>query len=934
MPSLQLLVSLWISNVRSKNQQAENVDENTADALENESPRNYRIEIEEEEEIIQDPRITGDSPSALDDAKHDAKTRRPQEKKGSLAKAGTVVKAPYEVSRRAFHATRKFILEPDKGLEEGYTPKYRYWPIISGCIVPFSILLEVPGLTEHWYNRTAGTQVIEYRSNPTILNVGLGLSMAFAVLANVCLLMRFLERRIKSATIASICFLICHDIINITALAIFGIAHRFDDGFTYSQAYWVTFASTITSLVVTATLIIDYWRTPNFAKSGSGLTRKQRSLVIIVMILLTYLGFGALIYCFMIDIRFLDALYFVVCSSLTIGFGDIAPSTSGAKVFSIFYNTFGILNTGLAIAIARETIVESFQQSYRNRIHALALRRKVHREAHAQHHAIKHGLWVAAHNVNDHLPEGVNLPISNRPPQPPPSEPSPSEKSEINLEKKLAEKAEKIDPKLAEKRDSESSQNPGQQTDQRPSAKPRLSRTTTGDSVSINNAVSPTSRDAGQVVDDHREKVGREMKKIDNNLVSGFDEEEKEYIQFRQDMIDEESKEFQAKLWVSWGLFVVFWVLGGLIFKLSEKWSYGNAIYFCFTAFSTIGYGDISPRTGAGRVCFIAWSLLGVGTMTILISVLSEAYQSRYSTVIHNGLFDKAIRSYQKRTQTDRQTSQPEIPSYDPGAMTEQEIREALDETKVEMSSLPPKIVSHARAFHAHLQYVITHNSQDKPPPGLQRALDELMAEEAMNDDLRKEVLEDGEARRTLFMMSFERTLKKMVEHAERISKLIDERDSLEQKLTDARDTDELGNEDPARDEEDINVQYPESPQDMRNDEDRRRNTTKNRPTAARNAKSNWNKLRTGILGPLHMRSHSHRRPPYLHRDGSQSEPGLIGEGKRGAPSHHPDRDGHNDVEPLEPEARNSKGKQPQSKLGAIRFADNPYDDDQPNSTH
>jgi Gpi18-like mannosyltransferase len=59
-----------------------------------------------------------------------------EERKGSLAKAGSVVKKPYKVSRRAFHATRKFIFEPEKGLEEGYTPKYRYWPIISGCIVP------------------------------------------------------------------------------------------------------------------------------------------------------------------------------------------------------------------------------------------------------------------------------------------------------------------------------------------------------------------------------------------------------------------------------------------------------------------------------------------------------------------------------------------------------------------------------------------------------------------------------------------------------------------------------------------------------------------------------------------------------------------------------------------------------------------------------
>jgi hypothetical protein len=356
-----------------------------------------------------------------------------------------------------------------------------------------------------------------------------------------------------------------------------------------------------------------------------------------------------------------------------------------------------------------------------------------------------------------------------------------------------------------------------------------------------------------------------------------------------------------------------------------------------FTAFSTIGYGDFSPHTGPGRVCFIAWSLLGVGTMTILISVISEAYQSRYSTVIHNGLFDKAIRSYQNKTHTQKQGSQSDVPSYDPEVMTEEELREALDETKVEMAALPPKIISLAKSFHAHLQYVLVHNAQEKPPPGLQRALDELIAEEAMNDDLRKEVLQDGEARRTLFMMSFERTLKKMVEQAERISKLIDERDSLEQKLTDTRDLNVLENEEPGREDVDDDTQYPESPEDIRDDEGRfqsRKDVFKNEPSASRSTRSNWTKLRTGILGPLHMRSHSHRGPPYLHKDGSQSEPSLAGEGEQGDPSRRPDGNGLKDVEASQSKSKGLKGKRQQSKLNAVRFADNPYDDEQPNSTN
>lgn len=39
-----------------------------------------------------------------------------------------------------------------------------------------------------------------------------------------------------------------------------------------------------------------------------------------------------------------------------------------------------------------------------------------------------------------------------------------------------------------------------------------------------------------------------------------------------------------------------------------------------FESFSTIGFGDRTPASPAGRSIFIVWALLGVGTMTILIS--------------------------------------------------------------------------------------------------------------------------------------------------------------------------------------------------------------------------------------------------------------------------------------------------------------------------
>lgn len=169
---------------------------------------------------------------------------------------------------------------------EKFLPNYRWTPILSGIVIPFSILLEIPGLTEHWYIRTEANKIVETKSNPVILDVALALSMACGLFANICLVLRFLEKRVKTVTLLTILFLTIHgepnytarmqldtniyiDIINILCVTIFGIEHRFDDGYTYGQSFWLTVCSTAASTVSNVTLITDFVRTPAFAQSGT-----------------------------------------------------------------------------------------------------------------------------------------------------------------------------------------------------------------------------------------------------------------------------------------------------------------------------------------------------------------------------------------------------------------------------------------------------------------------------------------------------------------------------------------------------------------------------------------------------------------------------------------------------------------------------------------
>ncbi|KAF9776428.1 hypothetical protein IL306_005416 [Fusarium sp. DS 682] len=75
---------------------------------------------------------------------------------------------------------------------------------------------------------------------------------------------------------------------------------------------------------------------------------------------------------------------------------------------------------------------------------------------------------------------------------------------------------------------------------------------------------------------------------------------------------------------ISTSVWLVLWLLGAFIFVKCEEdyqaWKYFDGFYFCFVSLTTIGYGDKTPISNAGKSFFVFWSLLALPTMTVLIS--------------------------------------------------------------------------------------------------------------------------------------------------------------------------------------------------------------------------------------------------------------------------------------------------------------------------
>lgn len=61
--------------------------------------------------------------------------------------------------------------------------------------------------------------------------------------------------------------------------------------------------------------------------------------------------------------------------------------------------------------------------------------------------------------------------------------------------------------------------------------------------------------------------------------------------------------------------------LGSVFYVVVEKLSWLDAVYFCVITLTTIGYGDIVPRTDAGKFFTIFYVIVGVGIIATLVNL-------------------------------------------------------------------------------------------------------------------------------------------------------------------------------------------------------------------------------------------------------------------------------------------------------------------------
>jgi hypothetical protein len=67
---------------------------------------------------------------------------------------------------------------------------------------------------------------------------------------------------------------------------------------------------------------------------------------------------------------------------------------------------------------------------------------------------------------------------------------------------------------------------------------------------------------------------------------------------------------------------------GTLMYHFLEGWHWIDCLYFSVITLSTIGYGDFSPATDAGKIFTIFYIILGIGVILSFINTVHNHFQN------------------------------------------------------------------------------------------------------------------------------------------------------------------------------------------------------------------------------------------------------------------------------------------------------------------
>ena len=98
------------------------------------------------------------------------------------------------------------------------------------------------------------------------------------------------------------------------------------------------------------------------------------------------------------------------------------------------------------------------------------------------------------------------------------------------------------------------------------------------------------------------------------------------------------NRQFKALLSVA----VLVLIIGMFFYNHVEHWTLLNSLYFSVITLTTVGYGDFTPHTDAGKIFTMVYILFGIGLILTLVNLIARNTTKHYT---------KMTESYIERTE-------------------------------------------------------------------------------------------------------------------------------------------------------------------------------------------------------------------------------------------------------------------------------------------
>lgn len=338
---------------------------------------------------------------------------------------------------------------------------------------------------------------------------------------------------------------------------------------TYSQGFWHAVIAAVLYLVSSMVLMLNMlgYFLGHYPQHFE-LSDDQRNLILQTMMFFIWLAGGAAVFAKTQGWSFVDSLYFCDVTVLTVGFGDFHPINDVGRGLVFPYSVGGIIILGLMVTsirgFAQELGSTHVVKSHVEKKRSHTLRRTATTDF--EFEQLTAHLWEK-HHKNEH---------------PPISKPFDPQNRSVTFD---VEKGE------------------GPSAQQAPAKRSRTTHVAAGMK--------------------RLRRVGSRKPKI---LL--MREEKDRFDAMRKIQYETHKFKRYSALTMSVIAFGILWCIGAVGFwkaeAKSQGLSYFESLYFCYVSLLTIGYGDLSPSSNAGKPFFIVWSLLAVPTMTILISDMGD----------------------------------------------------------------------------------------------------------------------------------------------------------------------------------------------------------------------------------------------------------------------------------------------------------------------